>query len=434
MESPISIQAAGQQLGKTDRQPDILVFLDKAFDWFFSAFLCVTLVLPGTSLYGVNFKLPLYLGMLPLAVYSVFRRKLATPRELALMIAVPAILAGWVVLGLSNGFPFSGALRQYMDILLTLIICWLSNIFCGEGEAKKIKFLRIILYAVLAAAVFKVAIIAYAILRGIPVVEVMEWINRIFDTGLITMDLGALLGRIQFGSDGLVPVSIFILLRHRDRLKISNVLAALMILLLLFSVLFSFSRFFWGFTAFAFIVGLVLGKQDRFQLIVIVVLSLSVLAALPALVSLYQLRFSTDVAGGSDVTRTQQIPALLRLFVSAPVFGHGIGSYTTENLRDTTEAGRASYEVQLVAIPAQIGLLGTLFFLILGFYYFDHLWWKSPLTVADRFGIALLLAFWIAVGLTNPLLFHPMSGINYSSLAALSAIRSKKATALAPSF
>jgi hypothetical protein len=433
MENPISIQAAGQQLGQTDRQPDILAFLDKAFDWFLSAFLCATLILPGTSLYGVNFKIPLYLGMLPLAVYSVFRRKRATPRELALTIGVPAILAGWVVLGLSNGFPFSGALRQYMDILLTLIICWLASIFCGDEEAKRVKFLRLILNAVLAAAVFKVAIIAYALLRGVPVVQVMEWINTIFATELVTMDLGALLGRIQFGSDGLVPVSIFILLRHRDRLKISNVLAALMILLLLFSVLFSFSRFFWGFTAFAFIVGLVLGKQDRFQLIVIVVLSLSVLAALPALVSLYQLRFSTDVAGGSDVTRTGQIPALQRLFISAPVFGHGMGSYSTENIRGANEAGRSAYEVQLIAIPAQIGLVGISFFVALGFYYFDNLWWNSLLTVADRVGIALLLAFWIAAGLTNPLLFHPMSGINYATLAALSGLRTRKGAALIPS-
>ncbi|AEU39154.1 O-antigen ligase family protein [Granulicella mallensis] len=433
MEGPISIQAAGQQFGQTRRQPDILAFFDNAFDWFFYVYVFATIALPGGSFYGFNFKSPMFLGLLPLSVYSLFHRKQATPTEIALAIAVPAILTGWVVLGLSNGFALSGVMRQYMDILITVLICWLATIFCNNDETRRIKFLRLILNAVLAAAVLKIAVIAYAVIRGIPVVQMVQLLDKIFDTELMTMDLGDLFGRVQFVSDGLIPVCVFILLRHRDRLKIGNALASLMILLLLISVTFSFSRFFWGFTAFAFIVGLALGKRDRFQLSVIVVLSLSFLAALPALVSVYQLRFSTAVAGGSDELRTEQVPPLLRFFTSAPFFGHGMGSYTNEDVRGETEAGRAAYEVQLLSVPAQIGLLGTSLFLILGFYYYDHLWWKSPLKWSDRIGITLLLAFWVAAGLTNPLLFHPLSGINYAALATLATLRSKKNATLTPS-
>lgn len=410
------------------RQPDLLGFLDRAYDWFFCFYIFVTVFLPGGFIYSINFKTPLYLGLIPLAVYSLFRRRQAKPRDVALVIMVPAILAAWVVLGLSNGFAPAGAMRQYMDILLTVVICWLASIFCGQLETGRIRFLRLVVYSVTAAAILKVSVILYALVRGIPVMQMVEVLDKVFNTELMSMDLGDVLGRIQFISDELIPICVFTLLRHRDRLKLSNTGAAVMMLLLVISVLFSFSRFFWGFTAFAFLVGLLLGKRDRFQLTLIIVLGLAVVASLPALVSLYQLRFSAAIAGGSDEQRTQQIPPLERFFVAAPFFGHGIGSYTTENIRGTTEAGRAAYEVQLLSIPAQIGMIGTALFFILGFYYFDHLWWRSPLVWSDRIGISLLLAFWIAAGLINPLLFHPLSGVNYAALAALAALRSRPET------
>jgi len=36
--------------------------------------------------------------------------------------------------------------------------------------------------------------------------------------------------------------------------------------------------------------------------------------------------------------------------------------------------------------------------------------------------IATMLVFWIAAGLYNPLLFHPVAGVNYAVLAALAAL------------
>lgn len=420
MENIILIQKAGHR-------PDVHAALDNAFDWFLCAYVFITVFLPGGSIYGINFKYPLYLGLLPLAVYSVFRRKQATVGQLVLLLTVPTILSCWIVLGLCHGFDILSAARQYTDILLTLLLCWLVLLFCNREEARRLRFLRLVLNAVIATAILKIGLIAYAVIRGIPVVDMVFMLGKVFGMDLMTMDLGAMFGRVQFISDELIPLCIFIVLRHRDRLKIGKLGASLSVLLLLASVLFSFSRYFWGFTAFAFVLGLLLGKRDKFQAVLILILGVSVLASLPALIALYELRFSTEVAGGSDSQRTDQISALKDFFVAAPIFGHGLGSYTTQNIRGGTKAQRASYEVQLVALPAQIGLIGVTFFIALGGYYYNKLWWQSSLNLPDRLGICLLLGFWIAAGITNPLLFHPLAGINYATLATLSEIPSKRA-------
>ncbi|WP_124847235.1 hypothetical protein [Acidipila sp. EB88] len=396
--------------------------MDKAFDWFFYTFVFITVFLPGGSIYGVNFKYPLYVGLLPLAAYALFQRRQAHAGQLALLLAVPAILSGWMILGLSHGFSVPSVARQYTDILLTLLLCWLAGVSCDQKDVRRLAFLKLILYSELATAVLKIGLIVYAVVRGIPVVQMVLWLDTVFGVELMTMDLGALFGRVQFISDELIPICIFILLRYRDRLRISHIWAALMIVLLLASVLFSFSRYFWGFTAFAFFLGLVLGKRDKFQAVLVAVLGLTILASLPALVAVYKLRFSTEVAGGSDQQRNAQIPALEHFFIEAPIFGHGLGSYTTEDIRGTTEAGRASYEVQLLALPAQIGLAGMCFFIVLGAFYYRALWWKSSLHLSDQVSLLLLLAFWLAAGLTNPLIFHPIAGVNYATLATLSAM------------
>ena len=397
------------------------VLCDRAFTWFFFTYIFVTVFLPGGSLFGINFKFPLYLGLLPLAVFNIFRRRQSSAVHLALIVAVPTVLGAWVVLAQLYGFGPASSFRQFQDMLLTLLLCWLTVIFCDGKDDRRLRYFRVVLNSVIATAVLKIGLIAYAVLRGIPVVEMVEWLSKIFGVQLMTMDLGALFGRVQFVSDELIPVCIYMILRHRDCLKLGSRRAALTVLLLIVSVLFSFSRYFWAFTLVAFLIGLLLGKRDRFQAVLAGLLLFVVLASLPVLVVLYQLRFSQAVAGASDQERTEQIQALKDLFVDAPLLGHGLGSYATRLLREPSEAGRYSYEVQFLALSGQIGLLGILFFFALGAFYYRGLWWRSTVAFGDRIGLALLLLAWLAAGLSNPLLFHPVAGINYALIATLGA-------------
>ena len=399
-------------------------FLDNTFKKLLFAYVFITVLLPSGSVYGFNFKYPLYLGLLPLSFYIFFKRK-NLYLKLTLICTVLGVIGAWTCLGLLYGFNALSVLRQAMDILLTFLLCWLVSLFCGSDESKQLSYLRLVVNAVTATAGLKLGVIAYALARGIPVATIIPMLNHIFGVELITMDLGTLLGRFQFVSDELIPVAVFIVLRHRDRLRIGSARASIMILLMTASVIFSFSRYFWGFTAFAFLTGLLLGKRDKFQFILVSVLGLSFAVSLPTLIDLYNLRFSIGVTGDSDDLRLDQTRALKEAFFEAPLFGRGLGSYSGEVIRGDTKLDRFSYEVQLLALSTQIGLVGFSLLFALAAFYYRGLWLNRELTIVDRIGVGLLLAFWIAAGLTNPLLFSPVAGVNYAAIAVLTGISTK---------
>ena len=397
-------------------------WLHRLYDLLFSIFIFTTIFFPSGTLYGINLKLPLYAALIPLAGYRFFRGR-ATAYDLIRVLCVPAVLALWIVVGLVYGFDPAGVLRQYTDILLTMLLCWFATLFRGQDEAQSFRLARLVLGAEITTCAMKLGLIAYSLLRGIPVVQVVGAVSEAFGVNLMTMDLGALFGRVQFVSDFLIPVCIFIVFRYRNRLGFSSWRASYVILLLLVSVTFSFSRYLWAFSVLALLLGLVLGKRDRFQLSVIGVLALAVLASLPALSVLYQLRFSEQVAGESDLERTDQSVALRQFFLDAPLLGHGLGSFSNQVIRDnSSKASRYGYEMQILALAGQVGVGGMGLLAALIVWYYRDLWSRDEAPLSDRLAITTLLLCWFAVGLYNPLLLNPVAGVNYMTFAALAAL------------
>ncbi len=396
---------------------DFAPSLERGFELLFGLYLFLTIALPSGSIYGLNLKSPLYALLLPVAFFCYFRRGHALLKNVALLITVPAVMLLWVMLGLSRGFEVAGAFRQCLDIFLTFLVCWLVSVFCGQSERHFLRFVKIILSSTVAAALFKFGIILYAFHAGVSITEVVAQVDKIFSVELMSMDIGDLFGRIQFMSDELVPLCIYVVLRYRDRLGLSSLGSSALILVLILSVLISFSRYFWGFTALAFGLGLLVCKKDRFTLVLSSLLSVAVLVSLPFLIALYQLRFSADVAGGSDDVRVEQIRALVAFFQDSPFWGNGFGSFTHEVIRSVGTP--YTYEVQLLALLAQLGVVGMLLLVSLTALYYRTLWWNSRLRPLERVSIFLLLVTWISGGLSNPILFLPIAGINFALLKLL---------------
>lgn len=398
--------------------------LNRTYDTAFSVFLFITVFFPSGTLYGFNLKLPLYAILFPLAVYRLLRDRVKAG-DLILLISVPSLLAVWVVIGLSHGFDPAGVFRQFTDIFLTIFLCWFANFFSEGDEDRSFRLVRLILTAEVMTSLMKVSLIAYALIRGIPVVQVVTALSAAFGVNLMTMDLGALFGRVQFVSDALIPVCIYSVLRHRDRLEYGAWRASVTILLLFVSVLFSFSRYLWIFSVVSLLLGLLLGKKDRFQLALTVVLILAVIASLPVLGAMYELRFSTQVAGASDSERVAQSRALQEFFLDNPFLGHGLGSFTQQVTRENdSEASRYSYEMQLLALAGQVGLVGLSLLAALVLWYYRKLWSRGSMSLTDRAGITILLLCWFSVGLYNPLLLNPVAGVSYITFAALADLRS----------
>ena len=424
-------QGSGTARVHPDPEPELrsealLGALDRLYDPLLALFIVLTILLPGSP-HGINVKYPLYAALIPLAFLRCFHRGMATPGYLAALLAIPMTLAIWIPIGLAYHFDTPSIVRQFTDILLTLMVCWFVRLAWLRDVNGCLRFLRLMINASVATAVAKLGLIGYALANGMPVVKMVAAVDSFFGVDLMTMSLGDLLGRFQLTADELIPVCIFVVLRFRARLNFSGLRAALMILTLTLSVGFSYSRYFWMFTAVGFVMGLLLGKRDRFQAGLISLFIVVTLAVLPVVISVYQSRFSASVAGESDAQRTEQIIPLQHLFFEAPVFGHGLGSYTPVLLREYSPAGRYSYEVQLLALAAQIGIVGILFLVGLLVVYYRQLWTPRTMRLSDRLCILVLLAAWLAAGAGNPLLFQPVAGVNYAALAALCGVVSRQA-------
>jgi hypothetical protein len=219
---------------------------------------------------------------------------------------------------------------------------------------------------------------------------------------------------------------------HRQRLGIPTLTAFISFVLLTASLLLTFSRYFWVFSGIAVLLGLLFGKRDRFYALLLTGGSLIFAVSLPVLIPVVMLRFSVDIAGGSDDVRVLQIAAMKRYFWDAPMLGHGLGSHTSEIIR--SESLPYLYEVQLLALANQIGITGLILMAAVLLYYFHALFpwnrpWRGGLFTA-QLSTSLLLVCWIAAGLFNPMLLTSSAAVSYGFLKALGEFEEPARTAI----
>lgn len=130
-----------------------------------------------------------------------------------------------------------------------------------------------------------------------------------------------------------------------------------------------------------------------------------------------QMRLFSSKNSESDEIRSHQIHHLTEELSSKPLLGLGIGGYAQEAIRDRDN--RHSYEVQWVALLAQLGFIGILF-LILPICFIFMLYLQRPLRSIHLY-TATLFGAWLMAGFTNPFVISLTSGMIYALfiLAAL---------------
>lgn len=404
-------------------------WLRSSFQPLFTVYVYLLVLLPSGSIFHVNVKMICFALLLPGALFAFLENRRTTLLHACVLALMPILFAAWIVVSQFYAFNIALSLSQYKDVGTTLATCWLAAVFCSD-RSRRLLFLKTVLYAEAVTCVLKTGLLAYCFARGVSVAALVDAISAFFGVQLMAMDFESALGRIQFIADGLIPLCVYMLLRYRRSLRIGVWEALVLFLFLLLSLAFTFSRYFWAFAAVAFVLGFVGGKKDRFHLSVFLLLGVTVAVSLPALISLYQLRFSTAIAGDSDSVRTDQIPPLGRFFLDAPLLGHGFGSYTNEILR--SDELPYAYEVQLYALAGQIGLCGLLLMTSLLVLYFQPLWKGSPATLGRRVSLGLLLLVWLTAGLYNPMLLNSAAALSYAVLRELAGLSEEPSTASQP--
>jgi hypothetical protein len=421
-ESTMHVELGHSKVPSFGHSPIVNWILNTGFEPLFHIYVYLLVLLPTGSLFGINVKFICFFLLFPIAVSKHLADSKTTLSKVSLLFVVPAALLVWILI--AQAYEASAALSyfQFKDIATTFASCWLASVFCRNRKGASIRFLRTVLIAEIVACLIKITLLGYCFYKGISVALMVDSISDFFGTRLMSMDFDSALGRIQFGADGLIPICIYMLLRYRTKLRVGSMSAVIMFLLLAISLVFTFSRYFWGFAALAFSLGMIFGKKDYFHLSVIILLCIVVLVSLPAVIDLYQIRFSDAIAGGSDSIRIDQIAALKRFFLDAPLLGHGYGSYTSELIRSPDL--QYGYEVQLYALAGQEGIFGLLLMGVLLLFYYYPLWSNGRSFSSHRLGLIIILFGWLAAGLFNPMLFNSAAAMSYASISALSEISS----------
>ncbi len=384
----------------------------------FSLFIVLLALLPAGSIYGVNVKILIFV---PLAVIAAHR---LASEERALAQYAFAAACGCLVIAATlrsflDSFYSELALSQAKDVLTTLAGCLFIRLFTPTLLDRE-KFIRLCIYTVAFGSFLKVLLLTYSLITGASVVDLVDVISKIFGVKLMALDLEGAGGRLQFPSDNLLPITLFAIIGLRKRLHLRGGVAVLCVALLCFSSLYTFSRFIWISTVLAALLGSFIARRDK---IVLLYLSISAAATayfFPVLSALVTLRFSTALAGSSDIERTWQIVGLKQFFWDAPLFGHGMGSYIL-NLKRSVDTPYV-YEVQIGALLVQFGIVGMCLLagLLINFYRkaFDLRRGKRAYQAA----VLLLLLDFIAAAFFNPDLLASLSAVSYGLIFVLGLI------------
>jgi hypothetical protein len=405
--------------------PQLVEYCDlvivRAFNAVFLVYVAILLILPFGALAGMNVKVIILLLLSVLTIASGNAYGLCSYRSLLSILMTIGPLFLWVVLGMWNGFNVTMVMSQFRDIAVTIIGCWLTALYISKHPGNKRLFMRTVIWSVSTTAAIKCVLIVYSLKTGVPVS------SAIFHSLFITTDLNSLdigLGRIQFISDGILPICLFALQTRRREIGIGPVSALLITFLYFISVTISFSRFLWVYAILAFVLGIIIAKKELIHGFYIVLIGGVSITNFAILQSLFEYRFSENVAGTSDVERTEQLRALIVFIKDAPFFGHGLGSYTTTVIRSIELP--YSYELQLVALVGQIGLMGTLMLFMALAAYCNGIVMNKTVSIYYRVSLGILLAVWIIGGLTNPLLMSSTASVTYGTLYVLIGVSAGK--------
>jgi hypothetical protein len=376
----------------------------------------VSILLPSGSIFGVNVKIMLALGLLASAVFFDGDARIIAGWLVQIMVLACFLLAWVVGPNIVYMGKFALGLSQAKDILVTFLLPGMLCFLVARGGTTATRFLDGCCTWSICLALVKVGILAYSALSGVPVVQVMDQISKLFGVLLMSFDLGGLGGRIHFVGDFLIPAVLYYYIAQRN--KKFGWSEGLVVGLLLFSVVISFTRYLWLYSVIALLLAWATAGRNTLRLSVVfaVLVAIVLLVSGGTIVELIRLRFSNDVAGASDIERILQIKALYNWFLDAPIFGHGLGAYTRQNIR--SELLPYSYEVQLLALLGQIGIVGcSLLGVLIGYLY-----WRTARYAKSwpkALSIAVLLAVWLAGGFFNPNLFSSAAAVIFGAFWAM---------------
>lgn len=381
--------------------------------FYILVFLGVTL--PSDGNHGILSPKTLFFCLSFASIFSlfIFRGKVTekTVKLVASFLGAICFLLMWFYIGSINEVPYESTFDQFKIFLITLFVVFFAIYLVQEKIMTSKTFIKFIIYSNFFYCLTKVLLVIAHLIGIINLFDTLEKLGFRFMSMAIIKDLG----RLQTSVDIITPYLLFFVLNSdANHLNFSKRFKVIFQIVAILSILLSFSRFLLGIAFFCYLLHWFCLNKDRLLKAIclgLFVAFCAVMAIGPDVVyEVIEQRFFSNANYHSDLTRKDQIDALMETYSLYPYFGLGLGGFTKNYLRD--DVLTHSYEVQWVGFLMQFGFFGIILLCIP--IFFLGLRFFSNGQTRQSWAYFFLYICWISSGFTNPYLISLTSGIVYS--------------------
>lgn len=361
-------------------------------------------ILPSGYLLGINIKLAL---LVLLSLFSIFYIKLNKFNINDYIIITLIII--FTALNLINGLNEEYCLSQSKDILAAVSMPIIVYILVKNNIINYKIFLDYSTNWIFFGALFKILLVIYTYVFSLSFITIIEEIGNFFQIQLVTYEFEGVGGRIQLVIDFLLPGAIY----YKIVTSTKSIKNYIVIFVLLISCFLTFSRYIWISTIIAIFLSIKYNNIKYFFYLIFFTSFFIIFNSelVSYIYNVVQLRFSENLINVSDNERYIQFEYLLSWIYDAPIIGHGFGSYPKSLIRD--ELLPYSYELQIMALFGQTGIIGVLCIIIIFLYYYRNILQLFEYNKSKASSILILLIMLVSAGFFNPILFSSAASIFY---------------------
>lgn len=371
-------------------------------------FFVLILVVPFSTVFGINFKiiwlLILFLSVLELRGVSVnIFHKLIWFFFLLLFLCFYSVLLGNSELA----FIF----KQAFDILTFYIVFLIVTSYALYRDKVNL-MLKLITYLMGVAALVKIIVMFLAYKKNILMSDFIEKYNLNYLT--LNMEY-SFIQRLTSQSDAIIPIALLFLLKNGSRNGF-KLLDYVVVILLIFSVIISMSRYIWFATAFSLIIYILMSRKMMNVLYIFLFSFFSLVIYLTGIFSdIFEIRGDQKTNTASDSIRYLQQQGIYEQIYNNPFLGKGLGYYIPNIIR--SENTKYLYELQIPALIMQIGFVGFLFYLL--FLIYPLLLSLKNVSKFNAMLFIMIFIVWLGNSFFNPYLFSSPGGIAFSMILML---------------
>ncbi|WP_369789084.1 O-antigen ligase family protein [Rouxiella sp. WC2420] len=387
-------------------------------DYLLSIFLYISIVLPSGSILGINVKiislLLFFLGLL------LLRHGVIIPK--IIMSLVPIFVFLFLELTLSLFFlqyDDSYMIAQAKDIFVFFLMFYVCIIFAENRNGLE-SLMDKITSSIFVVGIIKILILVYSFVTGIQISTVIQKIADIYNVSIMSFDVeDSSISRINFTSDSIIFICIFYLFMKMFRGKFSKK-DILYLMVICFSALITMSRFQWATCLASILFAVLINVRKKKSFIVMVLVCAAAVFSLSfqSVQEMITTRFDQKLVSSSDGARDLQRVGIEKKIDQSPILGNGIGYYIPDVIRSSD--AKYSYELQLLALIMQLGMIGFLAVMIM--ILLPLLKAALGMSIITYCCFTIMTFVWISGALFNPILFSSSAGAAMAALYAIAKI------------